>query len=926
MSGDCSQPARWMRKLGVGILLPLSLQAAGNPDAFDRVLNPLNSPVADALRDHYLLERELGSGGMAIVYLADDLKHRRKVALKVLRTELAATMGPERFLREIEVAARLQHPHILPLHDSGQAQGFLYYVMPFVEGHNLRHRIVSQGELPIHEAVRILVEVTDALAYAHSQGLVHRDIKPENILLSGRHALVTDFGVAKAVSEATGRNNLTTAGVALGTPAYMAPEQAAGESKIDRRVDIYALGVLGYELISGGTPFRGRSAQEVLAAHITQPPAPLCSHRPACPAELEAVIMKCLAKRPADRWQTADELLAALEPLAMPSGGTTPTTTRPMKSVSTKPVAAGSNRWLIAAGLLLALAGSLLFAFNHRSREIRLGRRQQLTLAPGLELDPALSADGKLVAFVAGPLGRTRLYLRQVDGGSNPVPITPEGQGFARMPHWSPDGERLVFTSNRGIEMMPALGGSPRLLVPLPPSGWVDAAWSPDGKSIVYASGDSVLVRAVDGSTSLGLARLTEAHSCSWSPDGRWIACVSGDRQFVRNEDFGNIATSSIWVIPRAGGTPIRVTDTEWLYTSPAWLPGGSTLLYVSNREGGRDLYQVELGRSGRPEGEAVRLSTGLNAATVSVSRSGSRLIYATFSRTANVVSMPISRSGTESLSRAQPVTTGSQEIEGFDVSPDGRWLAFDSNRGGVQQIYRMALPGGDVEQLTSGDSPSFGPSFSSDGRELVFHSFREGVRQLLVIPAEGGTPVQVTTEKTHSRMGHWSPDGRSIVFARNALSPERETGIVSRDESGHWGAPRTLLKGGTSAIWSPDGSKVATEIPDGDGEFDVVVIPAKGGTPLVVGRPQDRGDGGIAWAFSRDNKFVYYLSERFTNQRPGIWRAPVNGGPSRPVAWYDGPPGGFTRSLLRVHGDRFYLNLGDPQGDVWVTEISVQR
>jgi eukaryotic-like serine/threonine-protein kinase len=434
-----------------------------------------------ALADRYLLERELGSGGMAIVYLADDLKHRRKVALKVLRTELAATMGPERFLREIEVAARLQHPHILPLHDSGQAREFLYYVMPFVDGHNLRHRITRQGELPIHEAVKILAEVTDALAYAHSQGVVHRDIKPENILLSGRHALVTDFGVAKAVSEATGRHNLTTAGVALGTPAYMAPEQAAGESTIDQRADIYALGVLGYELVSGRTPFSGRSSQEVLAAHITQPPAPLCGHRPACPAELEAVIMKCLAKRPGDRWQTADELLAALEPLATASGGTTPTTTRPMKSVSAGAMASGSRRWVAALGLLLALAGSLLFAFSHRSREIRLGRRLQLTLATGLELDPALSADGRLVAFVTGPLGRTRLYVRQVEGGGNPVAITPEGPGFARMPHWSPDGERLIFSSDRGIEMMPALGGSPRLLVPLPPAGWLDAAWSPDG-------------------------------------------------------------------------------------------------------------------------------------------------------------------------------------------------------------------------------------------------------------------------------------------------------------------------------------------------------------------------------------------------------------------------------------------------------------
>ncbi len=253
------------------------------------------SRLVEALADRYRLERELGQGGMATVYLAEDLKHHRKVALKVLRPELAATLGPERFLREIELAAKLQHPHILPLHDSGEAQGFLYYVMPFVDGENLRGRLTRRGELPIQEAVRLLAEVADALSYAHSQGVVHRDIKPDNVLLSGRHALVTDFGVAKAVSEATGRQDLTTAGIALGTPAYMAPEQAAGDPHIDHRVDIYALGALGYELLTGSPPFTGQWPQEVLAAHVTQPPEPITSRRPQISAALGAVVMKCLA-------------------------------------------------------------------------------------------------------------------------------------------------------------------------------------------------------------------------------------------------------------------------------------------------------------------------------------------------------------------------------------------------------------------------------------------------------------------------------------------------------------------------------------------------------------------------------------------------------------------------------------------------------
>ncbi|CAN5888165.1 hypothetical protein BH24GEM1_BH24GEM1_20860 [soil metagenome] len=208
-----------------------------------------------ALADRYRIERELGQGGMATVYLAEDLRHGRRVAIKLLREDLSASLGNERFLREIKVAAGLQHPHVLPLYDSGEADGLLFYVMPFVDGLSLRDRLVKEGELPIDEAVRILRDVADALSEAHKHGIVHRDLKPENVMLRGRHALVTDFGVAKALSEATGRQSLTTVGIALGTPTYMAPEQAVADPMVDHRADIYAFGVLGYELLSGKPPF-----------------------------------------------------------------------------------------------------------------------------------------------------------------------------------------------------------------------------------------------------------------------------------------------------------------------------------------------------------------------------------------------------------------------------------------------------------------------------------------------------------------------------------------------------------------------------------------------------------------------------------------------------------------------------------------------
>jgi TolB-like protein len=311
--------------------------------------------LSAALGDRYAIEREVGSGGMATVYLARDLKHDRLVALKVLKPELAATLGPDRFPREIRILAKLQHPNVLPLHDSGESSGFLYYVMPFVEGESLRERLSREGQLPVHDAVRILREVADALAYAHTHGVLHRDIKPDNVMISGRHALVTDFGVAKAVSDAGGEK-LTTVGMAVGTPSYMSPEQATGEQRIDHRSDIYALGVLGYELLTGSPPFVAPTAQGVLSAQVLEHPVPIVERRPAVPQALSDLLMRCLEKDPADRWQSAEEVLQGLEALATPSGGITPTHTRPVPAVGGWK---GLSRraWIAVAAVVLLAAG-----------------------------------------------------------------------------------------------------------------------------------------------------------------------------------------------------------------------------------------------------------------------------------------------------------------------------------------------------------------------------------------------------------------------------------------------------------------------------------------------------------------------------------------------------------------------------------------
>jgi len=323
----------------------------------------ITSRLSTALADRYAIEREIGAGGMATVYLAEDVKHKRKVAVKVLRPELAAVLGAERFLREIRIAAQLQHPHILPLHDSGEAGGLLYYVMPYVLGESLADRLDREGELPIEDAVQVLREVADALAYAHQQGVVHRDVKPDNVMIADGHALVTDFGVAKAVSEAAGEERLTTAGMAIGTPAYMAPEQAAGDPTLDHRVDIYAIGILGYQLLTGTPPFRDRTPQQLLAAHLTETPEPLTQVRSSIPDSLANIVMRCLEKRPADRWQKAEDIVRELTAVPLASRAGLPTIRRSDPPPARRAVPSrGSLRSIVTAIMVVAafLAGYLI--------------------------------------------------------------------------------------------------------------------------------------------------------------------------------------------------------------------------------------------------------------------------------------------------------------------------------------------------------------------------------------------------------------------------------------------------------------------------------------------------------------------------------------------------------------------------------------
>jgi tRNA A-37 threonylcarbamoyl transferase component Bud32 len=488
-----------------------------------------------SLADRYRIERELGQGGMATVYLAEDLRHSRKVAIKVLREDLAASLGSGRFLREIQIAAQLQHPNILPLLDSGESDGFLYYVMPFVPGQSLRERLAREGELPVHEAVRLLVEVTDALAHSHQMGVVHRDIKPDNVMMSGRHALVTDFGVAKAISEATGRNTITTLGVAVGTPAYMSPEQASADPHIDHRSDIYAVGVMAYEMLTGRPPFVGATPQQVLAAHVTEAPDSVSKRRPAIPQALEQIVMRCLAKRPADRYQTAEELLHLLEAQATPSTGITPTQTRPI-TAETDPTA--GKRWAaltaVAAGVVAL--GALAWALRPSEPGLTVldVPRLQVTSTGTAEI-AAVSPDGQRVAYGNRECGEDALctydLIVQDIGGTGRMTAVSGLQAVYEL-DWSGNGRSLLFIGTTregryGSYLVPALGGSaPRYI-----SGNAVRMFG-DGDSLMIgteASRGRVVVRATIASAPTGGDTLVVERpglgGSDWvvSSDGRWI-------------------------------------------------------------------------------------------------------------------------------------------------------------------------------------------------------------------------------------------------------------------------------------------------------------------------------------------------------------------------------------------------------------------
>jgi hypothetical protein len=445
------------------------------------------------LSERYVIERELGAGGMAIVYLAHDRKLDREVALKVLRPELGAVLGSERFLTEIKISARLDHPHILTLIDSGDADGMLYYVLPFVRGETLRDKLTREHQLGLDEALAITKQVASALDYAHRQGLVHRDIKPENILLQEGEAMLTDFGIALAVKEAGG-NRLTQTGLSLGTPQYMSPEQATGDRGVDARSDVYSLASVLYEMLAGEPPVTGGSAQAMIAKLMTERPTHLRVLRDTITEGVDAAVAKALAKTPADRFASAGDFVRAIDaglkqPVA--SAGTA-TKRRPAMLAA-------------AAVAIVLVLGTAAFAargmFTSKTVRASLGQKTQLTVSGGVNV-PAISPDEKQLAYVTrkcGTGGCTYSIVEQDVGGATTRTIL-ENATAAYELQWSPDRRNLLFNGTVGGRfgtfLISALGGAPRFLTP------GAAAFYADGDSLLIGPGaqpDSVYTIAVSG-------------------------------------------------------------------------------------------------------------------------------------------------------------------------------------------------------------------------------------------------------------------------------------------------------------------------------------------------------------------------------------------------------------------------------------------
>jgi len=755
---------------------------------------PAGGQQMEEIGERYRILRTLGAGGMATVYLALDVKHDREVALKVLRPEIAEGLARDRFLREIRIAGRLQHSNIVPLFDSGGSGGRLFYVMPHVQGETLRDRLTRAGSLPIDEVVHILRELASALAYAHGQGVIHRDIKPANILLSDRRALLTDFGIARAAhlafTPAGGfDDSLTQAGISLGTPAYMSPEQVAASPDVDHRADLYALGVLGYEMLTGRPPFVRATPQEVLTAQLNEPPVPVGDLRADTPPGLGALLMRCLEKRAADRWQSANELLAALE--------------------SKTPVQQGRKRrprplgLLASAGVLVVLALSLATLFRQVGTPPAsvAAQHRQLTFDGNVQAG-AISPDGSLLAYVTGGSDTVppRLLVRELSEGST---ITLAQVRSVAGPHglqWLPGGSSLLFSGvdsagRFGGLIFPRLGGVPRPS----PCGVRFAAASPKGGSLAcWLRGQNTPISFVNSlthdSNSIPSPDSVSFHDAgAWNSTGEMFALstfVSGPRQ-----------QPEIWIVrPDASEWHRLVTDSVGI-TGLAWNSSGDALLYLR----GGELRKIGVRSDGTSKGIPEALQTGLWAWSLGVTADGSTLVYKKSQTHSHIWSATeLGPPGSDRLAWTA-LTQGTGFTSEPTISPDGAWVAYREGASG--DLVVAPLGGGAPRRLISNRESATAAAWSPDGNRLAFWAVVGGGMRLRISGSDG--TVQRTYEGAigSGETPRWAVANRILYHRpgnRNYHLVDLETGaeapLVTNDSVGWM----------SSALPSGDGRIVA--------------------------------------------------------------------------------------------------------------------
>jgi Tol biopolymer transport system component len=764
-----------------------------------------------ALSDRYILEREIGAGGMATVFLAHDPRHNRKVAVKIMRSEIASVIGPQRFLKEIETTANLQHPHILPLFDSGRVDGTVFYVMPYVQGESLRTRLQREKQLPIGDAIRIAGEIAAALDYAHRQGVIHRDVKPDNVLFHDGRAMVADFGIALASSQGDGKTRLTRSGVSLGTPQYMSPEQASGEHDLDSRTDVYALGVVTYEMLAGRPPFTGATAQAIFQQVLSDEVPSLIPKRRTVPNHVDAAVARSLEKLPADRWESAAQFAQALTDPSLAGNGRR---RRGIAAVARSPVP-----WIFATLLLLALAWISLR--TERSGTVPAGPvRFSTEYDPGVEptFTPIvrLSPDGRQL-FVTGMIDRKEeVFRRPLD--QQLMQVIPgagqgdQGTGNSR-PFVSPDGRWIAYFKQGKLRKVPVEGGP---AIDLGVSDWAGGSWGRNGKLVYSRSYNTGLWMVSEAG---GDERMLTTPDTAKGELGHWWPQILPDGDHV-------IFTAYRTPIDRATIEvfSMKTGQRKLLFTggvSGIYVPAGY-LLYAAGeaiRAVPFDLKKLAVTGVARPVVDSVAMNPTDGAAAFDVSENGT-LAY-----------MPVSSYVTENdlvlVNRRGEATRAIPVSDRYDhprLSPDGSHISVDirsASSVGDVWVFPVGRSGG--TRVTSEPSRDFGAEWTPDGRELIYSS-EHPTYDLYRRAADASRPAEPLVTGGYDRYtGTASADGRLLAFVFSATNSGSELWTVPL--KGEPKAARYLANGFNLAhpAFSPDGRWMAYDS-DEAGRVEVYV------------------------------------------------------------------------------------------------------